>query len=424
MNLPYTKTNWDESTAITAVRLNNQEDGIGDVKAYVDAQVDIANQNVLDAKTPIATAISSKLVDANPSDTFSQLATKIGQIGFWGDGSDGALNTSGNVTFSARDFSHGFSPDLIVKQYENVIINSGHTVTVDNPCRGLVIYSQDNITINGIIDMTKKASYKGCGYFTLPIGNIVKDIDFTGGAGGNGGRGGGNATSLGGNGGLGRINLGGFAGGGAGGSIDNNLGSVGGSISSKEVGFLYKFPGVTVSTAPSTPNSWPPSTSEGALSGNGGYGRVQLGASSSTFARSGGKAYGGGGGGVGANYTQGSTSGTDDGGDGEEAGGLIILIARGDITINGQVVSNGGDGGDGSNAITTTTVSGLGAGGGGGGAGGGVIALFYGGTYTNNGTIQVNGGLGGIAGTSPLSQINDALNGQSGGVGTIYTEQL
>jgi len=78
--MPYTKTDWDETTAITAERLNKQEDGIGDVEDYVDAEIAIANQNILDAKTPLATAITNKGVTTASTSTFTQMATNIGAI--------------------------------------------------------------------------------------------------------------------------------------------------------------------------------------------------------------------------------------------------------------------------------------------------------------------------------------------------------
>jgi hypothetical protein len=78
--MPYTKTNWDETTAITVERLNKQEDGIGDVEDYVDAEIAIANQNILDAKTPLATAITNKGVNTASTSSFTQMATNIGAI--------------------------------------------------------------------------------------------------------------------------------------------------------------------------------------------------------------------------------------------------------------------------------------------------------------------------------------------------------
>jgi hypothetical protein len=78
--MPYTKTDWDETTAITVERLNKQEDGIGDVEDYVDAEIAIANQNILDAKTPLATAITNKGVATASTSTFTQMATNIGAI--------------------------------------------------------------------------------------------------------------------------------------------------------------------------------------------------------------------------------------------------------------------------------------------------------------------------------------------------------
>ena len=73
---------------------------------------------------------------------------------FFGDGSDGALNTAGNVTISVTA-----QTGIAIKQYTSITINSGHTLTVNNPCRGLILYSQGDVTISGTITMTEKGSY-------------------------------------------------------------------------------------------------------------------------------------------------------------------------------------------------------------------------------------------------------------------------
>jgi hypothetical protein len=75
---------------------------------------------------------------------------------YFGDGSDGALNTSGNVTYTVSNKSGSYDGDTVVLQYSSLTVNTGHILTVDQPCRGLVIYVNGNCTINGTISMTSK----------------------------------------------------------------------------------------------------------------------------------------------------------------------------------------------------------------------------------------------------------------------------
>ena len=56
---------------------------------------------------------------------------------------------------------------------------------------------------------------------------------------------------------------------------------------------------------------------------------------------------------------------------------------------------------------------------GGGGSGGGSINPFYGGTYTNNGTVRANGGQGGTASGAATNR-----NGGAGGNGTVTPTKI
>ncbi|MCD9025737.1 LamG domain-containing protein [Cohnella silvisoli] len=244
-----------------------------------------------------------------------------------------------------------------------------------------------------------------------------------GGYGGNGGYGGGYSGSTGrqssvGIGGGGRQNLGGFGGGGSGGANGLNavVGGIGGSIEYAELGGGDVLP-LTFTT--STSRDLDPIHT---FNGAGGVGSGVASSAVTTSAGKGGKCRGGGGGGSGGHQATTSVNGNS-GSDGQHAGGFIGLIINGNISINssGVVKANGGNGGAGS-ASSVTTNSG-GGGGGGGGSGGGVIAFYYKGTFTNNGTIQVNGGSGGSGGA--LFGAGEAGgSGTSGSVGTIHTQQI
>jgi hypothetical protein len=84
-------------------------------------------------------------------------------------------------------------------------------------------------------------------------------------------------------------------------------------------------------------------------------------------------------------------------------GGMVRIIAGGSVTNKGIIDVNGGIGGNGLQANNT-----------GGGGGGGRVAIFYGSTYSNTGTITANGG---ARGTYNLT-LGLARCGQNG---TIFT---
>jgi hypothetical protein len=294
-----------------------------------------------------------------------------GASGFFGDGSDGDLTTGITLTSTPND--------LVIKQYKSFNLPTGQTLTVNNRCKGMIIYCQSDVIISGTINMTSYASEIGPGVLHLPMGKLLKIISHNGGNGGVGGNGGGGTSSsyrsAGGSAGSGRKNAGSFGGGGGGGGYGISRGSNGGSADAELCGSDVLISN-TISSMTGGING---------VNGNGALGYV----SSATNLPDVGRCLGGGGGGSGALLGQSSYS---QGVDGANAGGLIIIITKGDIIINsgGIIRANGGVGGAGSAAQTSGTPGG--GGGGGGGAGGGVIALYYKGIYTNNGTIQVNGG--------------------------------
>lgn len=287
---------------------------------------------------------------------------------FFGNGTDGVLNTAGNVSLTS--VVNGTS---IIKQYESITINSGHTLTLSQPCQGLVLYSKGDVVINGTINMSEKAGIapkaniipmlisnfkittpNGLSAFNELTTTLLK---LTGGAGGNGGYGGGYSGSTGrqssvGSGGQGRQNLGGFGGGGSGGAAgggSNGLGGVGGTV-----GGLISAPEMGGGYLPSYVLN---------LDGNNGQRR--------------------------------GTSGVNGSG---AAGGVFAFNAN-TVTFNQSGQCRGG------------------------GGGGGVIALFHKGAYSNDGSITVNGGSGGSVGAGAGSGESGAA-GTSGSVGTIHTQKL
>ena len=77
---------------------------------------------------------------------------------YMGDDSDGSLSTSGNVTHTVQNKNGSYDGDMVVKQYSSLTINAGHTMTVDQACRGMFIYVSGDCTINGTLSMTGKGA--------------------------------------------------------------------------------------------------------------------------------------------------------------------------------------------------------------------------------------------------------------------------
>ncbi len=389
-------------------------------------------QSAKDGNFPDATVISNKTA-GGISDA----------IDGFGTGSDGAFNSVDDVTFSIE------SDDTysVIKQYSSFTLNTGHTLTVDKRCRGLFIFVRGDVEINGTIDMSGKGGkisreMSAQRMLQVPVGVTLIDIP-PGGFGGNGGSGGAGGDAVydpatPGSGGAGRTGSvatwfsGGFgAPGGGGGSgaagysssqSTHSHGENGGAAGTTNLDVAVGSGGVAGGTAAAGGTG-------GNLSGGGGAGRALVPMTSYSGAGGGGAGINGGYAGTGAN---GATDGDSDGG---LSGGLVCVIAKGDITINSgaYVKANGYDGGDGgTGGYAPEERNGGGGGGGGqGGGGGGVAVLAYGGSYTNNGTIQVNGGSagsGGIGGakggeTGTTDGVN-GTNGTNGSVGTIVLVAL
>ncbi len=72
---------------------------------------------------------------------------------YWGNGSDGVLNASANVSFPVAT-----DGEVVVKQYTSLTINENITVTTANRCRGLVIYVNGDATINGTLSMSQRGA--------------------------------------------------------------------------------------------------------------------------------------------------------------------------------------------------------------------------------------------------------------------------
>ena len=383
---------------------------------------------------------------------FSNNNTVINQINYvnyFGTGVDGSVTVSSSAQISSSTSPAGLNNtafgDIVVKNYRDLTINSGIFFSPLRACRGMLIYCTGNLTVNGTISMTGK----GGGVATKiasPIGVAsVTDTRFdlidatlyfnnfsSSAAGGRGipthwnwapsgsawfnnykirvplsgsVAGGAGGASSGGAGGTGTAGVFccGSGGGGGGGGNTGNAGRAGGR------GTIFSGGGGGGGAAYYT-------GAPGTLGTGGTIGTLEAGGNGEN---TGGTSAGAGGGagnpaGSGGNsFGAGSaTAGT------VGAGGLLIIIARGNVTVNGTISSNGSAGGNSVGAGPAPSA--IQAGGGGGGSGGGRILIIYGGTYTNAGSVVANGGSGGTSTGGPAQ----SGAGGSGGVGAITLRKV
>lgn len=256
----------------------------------------------------------------------------LSSIGFFGDGSDGA------VTWSV---STNLNP-ATEKQYTTATLDSGQTLSVSSVNTPLVIHNTGDVTINGTVDLNGKGGGGGTG---------------TSGAG------------TGGNGTAGNSIVSGWTNG-AGTGASNSSDPGGGGAGA----------------------SWDADGGAAATGGTEGTPGTKLDSDKYAFLSSilRGAVCGGGGGGGSAN----NSGGAGNAGAGGAGGGALVWCIGGNLTLGASSIirANGDNGTAGSG---TAAASGQTAGGGGGG-GGGMILVLVAGTITNSGvTVSATGGTGG-----------------------------
>ena len=292
---------------------------------------------------------------------------------YFGNGSDGALITSGAFLLTPNA-----SNDMIVKNYTSIHIGFENMVSASAVCAGLLFYVTGDCIISGSLSMTGKAytntgsnditlfrptdtgSAQPSSSYLLGWGldaiNAEANQGFISNVGINR-----TIKKFGGAGGIGATNIGSDDGT-SGSYIENGAGGGGGG-------------GYYIMTFPST---------NGASGSYGGGGTGGRGSAQSP-----------------ATYTAGGFG-----------GGNIVLIVKGNVIVTslGSITANGGKGQDGSNLAPSQA--------GAGGGGGGTITILYGGSYTNNGIVSVNGGLGGLDGGVNVG------GGGDGGTGSLFIAKI
>jgi hypothetical protein len=323
------------------------------------------------------------------------VATLGHPLNFFGNGSDGALSTSGNVSLTSTE-----DGPIVVKNYTDLTINAGHTLTVASRCKGLLIYATGNVLVNGTISMSQKGAYAvtsatahSYNYYT---GGRLIDyrVGVTGAAGGNGAQAarvvrapnnGDNGTkTIGSN--YVEITTGG---GGSGAGLDQaGSGSAGSSFSGGSGG------GATF-------GSGCDANIDAFINGqaNGGYGgRGNTNYPTGSLGAGAGAGNPGGPEGLSSCFTGGPSGFAPAG-----TGGILVIIARGNVTIGSTGVLS---------AVGQTGGAYRGAGDGGGGSGGGCIWILTAGAWSAIGgsSFPVNGGAGG-AGKTGSGYVNGGVGG-------------
>ena len=306
--------------------------------------------------------------------------------------------TLGDVryTASANIGDSSVQGDYVVVEYNNLIVDSGATLTVDGTQRGLIIYVKNNCIVNGTISMSSTKSSSGSlspGFifdknvntssfseyssslhlagtliqeqiFQTFLSGQTTELGISGSfsAGGNAGAAGTGGASSGGPGGAGANGINRNPGGGGGGGGNSTSGVRGGA-------------GGTSGTF-------------GGGSGGGGGGN--------TSGQNGGDAV--------ANAGAAGVSGGGGLGSGGRGGGVLYLIVGNTLFNNGTINANGANGGSTGNSQ-----------GGGGGGGGGSVNIFYGKNFINSGTVSANGGSAGVSTNN---------SGGAGGAGSVTITKI
>ena len=335
---------------------------------------------------------------------------------YFGDGSDGALTTSGNVVFTPENISGG-DADMIVKNYTTLDVTSSYSLSSDSKCRGMLIYVKGNCTIAGSISMSASggsadptvsggsdsavvnASGLQLPMFTASGSSTLAAATFAGC--------GNTAVSA-------VSNQPAIAGDGVVFSIIRDMNNGAPSVTSRSAGGGGGA-GTTGAIAIGTGGGGTGGThsdypTNGCSAGRGGHGGCFSGGAGAGGASgqngrhsSAGGDYGGGGssGTCGGSGWGGCQAGPGAG----NSGGLVWLVVGGDLTFTGSISATG-----------TAGTNGATVGNGGGGSGGGAIMILYAGTLSDSGTRNLGGGSGGSgAGVAA---------GGAGGTGGQYIAQV
>lgn len=313
----------------------------------------------------------------------------------------------------------------IIRQYQSINIPLGKSLSTNKRTSGILLYSQNNVDIDGSITLDRKGAR--CPSDLGGIGGITALDELNalyvlkGGAGGDGGDGGTRTDTpnfLGAKGSTGGISGGGCGGGGAGGDAYTQDGGAGSSVN------FYQLGGTPTGGAAKSGLGSNNTALDGnaGVDGGGGSGAIRASASVGGTSTSGSGGSGVGGGGGGGNTDDSIASGSGGYGNGY-GGAALFLVCGGTVKLTGSIYARGGNGGVGGNGRGGSSSFYCGSGGGGGGGGGGIVAILYKSALTNTGIINVDGGTAGAAGAVG-TYCKSGYPGTSGGIGTIKIKKV
>lgn len=323
--------------------------------------------------------------------------TKSSPWGFFrslfGDGASGDVTIATNTNLPST-----LNGPIVERNYRNLTINAGVTLSVANPCKGLLIRVNGVLTLNGIIDMTGKGCYNPnpadlfLGYTDIRIpaigaaaGQPVLNGNYDGNPGANGidgqcgGAGAGASAfyaadkkSNGGAGSAGHCSGGGKGGGGGAADFLDNWHYVAGTLYNQATAAQPYGAGAGVQGSwRQVGERYPDQQDQDIIVGTGGVGA-------------------------------------------SPSGGILIVMAR-EIVGNGIYRSNGSKGGDGYNSYGWTYLRNAG----GGGSGAGSIVVYYQLAQSLNGQV-----LGGEGGQNAYGTGHKGGNGGNGSFRTWSLAQL
>ena len=424
---------------VPAVDMSSQSDDIALLAFKTQANGNLARYNLVDQSVDAfedASGVDAIASSGEARNSAGKYYSGFEAGNYFGDDSDGTLSTSGNVTYTVPNKNGSYDGDYVLKQYTNLTINAGHTITTDQACRGLLIYVTGNCVLNGTISMDDRGASAdpaasggsdsaavnasglqlpmiGAGSDTLAAATFAGTGTAMVAAVANQPAIAGDGTiyaiaRVGEDGGAARVDAGGYPDGydgddgalarrtGGGGS-----GGVGGKGKSGKGGDGTCFsggPGGGAAQSTAATGVWAYGGDGSDTGGAGGNGHSEN------------SAYGGNGRGAGGGAGNPGGSSQQHAWNGENGtGGVVWLIVKGDLSGNGTITADGSNGGGWSGGGGNHYQSG------GGASGGGAIIVLCAGTNSHSGTKAASGGTGGLG--APQSHVN----GGAGGDGLVTT---
>ena len=92
---------------------------------------------------------------------------------YFGTSANGSVTYATTTSLVVPNKNGGYDGDMVVMNYSDLTINSGVTLTTDQPCRGMLIYVSGNCTINGTLSIKGRGAYANPTVSGASDGNAV-----------------------------------------------------------------------------------------------------------------------------------------------------------------------------------------------------------------------------------------------------------